>query len=86
MLAVTSQTFRKFMRDFLHRYWVVVPILASMASCSDQYSSPRGTMPTQVVSIDLVFKSVGASVPIDSTGAAAYKLSLIHISEPPRPY
>ena len=64
------------MRDFLQRYWVVVPMLASMASCSDQYSSPRGTMPTQVVSIDLVFKSVGAPVPIDSTGATAYKSCL----------
>jgi len=63
------------MRYFLQRYWVVVPILASMASCSDQYS-PRGTMPTQITSIDLVVKSVGAPVPIDSTGSAAYESCL----------
>jgi len=62
------------MREFFQRYWVIVPVLASMASCSEQ--TPRGTMPTQIVSIDLVFKSVGATVPTDLTGSTAYKSCL----------
>ncbi len=62
------------MREFLQRYWVIVPVLASMASCGEQ--TPRGTMPTQIVSIDLVFKSVGATVPTDLTGSTAYESCL----------
>ena len=62
------------MREFLQRYWVIVPVLASMASQCGQ--TPRGTMPTQIASIDLVFKSVGATVPTDPAGSTAYESCL----------
>ena len=62
------------MREFLQRYWVIIPVLASMASQCDQ--TPRGTMPTQITSVDLIFKGVGATVPADPTGSAAYESCL----------
>ena len=58
------------MRKFLRKYWVVVPVLASMATQCDQ--TPRGVFPTSIVSIDLVLNSVAEDVPTDSEGLTAF--------------
>lgn len=57
------------MREFFRKYWVVVPVLASMATqCGE---TPRGVIPTSTVSIDLVLTSVAEDVPTDAAGLAA---------------
>ena len=50
----------------LRRYWFLVPVLASLANeCS---ASPRGTIPTPIVAIDLVLNSSSALPPADQQG------------------
>lgn len=52
------------MRIFLRRYWVLLPIVASIAVQCDQ--APRGGIPTLVVKVDLVLNSVPEPPPADS--------------------
>jgi hypothetical protein len=58
------------MRNLLRRYWVVLPVLASMATQCDQ--APRGAIPSMITSADLVLTSVSASLPTDTDGLAAF--------------
>ena len=57
------------MRKFLRQYWVVLPVLASMATQCDQ--APRGAIPSMITSVDLVLTSVPATSPTDTDGLAA---------------
>jgi len=56
------------MRKFLRQYWVLVPVLASMATQCDQ--APRGATPTTVVAVDIILTSVVEDTPTDSDGLA----------------
>ncbi len=50
----------------LRRYWFLVPVLVSLANqCSE---SPRGTLPTPIVAIDLVLNSSSELPPADQQG------------------
>lgn len=51
------------MRTFLRRYWVILPMVASMATQCNQ--APRPGLPTLVARVDLVLNSVPASPPVD---------------------
>ena len=53
------------MRSFERRYWVLVPILASMAVQCDE--APRGAIPTLIARVELVLNSVPAPPPADMT-------------------
>ena len=58
------------MRKFLRQFWVVVPVLASVATQCDQ--TPRGTIPSMLTSVNLVLTSVAADIPTDPDGLAAF--------------
>ena len=58
------------MRKFLRQYWVVLPVLASMATQCDQ--TPRAAFPTMITSVDIVLTSVAADVPTDADGLVAF--------------
>ncbi len=51
------------MRNFLRRYWVLLPMVASMATQCNQTQRPG--LPTLVVRVDLVLNSVPAGPPVD---------------------
>ena len=57
------------MRKLLRQYWVILPVLASMATQCDQ--TPRPAFPTMVVPIDIVLTSVTADAPTDADGLSA---------------
>ena len=58
------------MQKFLRQYWVVLPVLASMASQCDP--TPRGATPTMITSVDIVLTSVTAEAPTDADGRVAF--------------
>ena len=51
------------MRNFLRRYWVLLPMVASMATQCNQTQRPG--LPTLAVRVDLVLNSVPAGPPVD---------------------
>ena len=51
------------MRNFLRRYWVLLPMVASMATQCNQTQRPG--LPTLVARVDLVLNSVPAGPPAD---------------------
>ncbi len=52
------------MRKFLRRYWVILPMVASIASQCSQTQRPG--LPTLVTRVDLVLNSVPAGPPVDT--------------------
>ena len=58
------------MRNLLRQYWVVLPVLASMATQCDQ--TPRAAFPTMITSVDIVLTSVAADAPTDADGRVAF--------------
>ncbi len=52
------------MRIFLRRYWVLLPMVASMAVQCDQ--APRGAIPSLVARVNLVLNSVPEPPPADT--------------------
>ena len=58
------------MRKLLRQYWVVLPVLASMATQCDQ--TPRPALPTMITSVDIVLTSVAADAPTDADGRVAF--------------
>ena len=57
------------MHRLLRRYWILFPVLASLATQCDE--TPRGAIPTMVTSAEVVLTSVPAAVPKDPVGSAA---------------
>ena len=62
------------MRKLLRQYWVVLPVLASMATQCDQ--TPRAAFPTMITSVDIVLTSVAADAPTDTDGLVAFAACL----------
>ena len=58
------------MRKLLRQYWVVLPVLASMATQCDQ--TPRASFPTMITPVDIVLTSVAAEAPTDADGLVAF--------------
>jgi len=54
----------------LRRYWVLLPVLASMATQCDE--TPRGAFPTLVTSVELVLTSIPAVPPTDPAREAVF--------------
>ena len=52
-----------YMLIFLRRYWVVLPIVASMGTQCDR--APRAGIPTEVVEVELVLNSVPEASSVD---------------------
>lgn len=62
------------MRHRLRQYWVVLPVLASMATQCDP--TPRGANPTMITSIDIVLTSAAVAPPKDADGLLAFAACL----------
>jgi len=66
------------MHRLLERYWVLFPILASLATqCGE---SPRGAVPTLVRPAEVVLTSVPATIPKDPEEAAAFLDCLVRMN------
>lgn len=66
------------MHRLLRRYWVLFPILASLATqCGE---TPRGAVPTLVTSAEVVLTSVPATIPKDAAGSTAFQDCLLRMN------
>ena len=65
------------MHRLLRRYWVLFPILASLATqCGE---TPRGAVPTLVTPAEVVLTSVPATIPKDAAGLSAFQDCLVRM-------
>lgn len=62
------------MRNCLRQYWVVLPVLASMAAQCDP--TPRGATPSMITSVDIVLTSAAVAPPKDADELVAFAACL----------